>query len=199
MSAMNSLRRRYPALLMLAAGAALAALSFWGLEITRRSGTETQTDTARSEPDYFVENFSYVKVAADGTALYTISGQKLVHHPEDDSSTITRPFIKSFSTLRPPMTLQSERALINSDHSQLHFYDQVKMIRPKARGSDDLTVESDYMLALPNSDIVKSDKKVVIKLGNSTLTGTGLIADNRQHQLTLQSKVSGTYPPQQKH
>ena len=199
MSAMNSMRRRYPALLMLVVGALLAALSFWALELTRRSATETQNKTTRSEPDYFVENFSYVKVAANGTAAYTISGQKLLHHPKDDSSTITLPLVKSFSALHPPMTLRAERALINSDHSQIHFYDQVKMVRPEARGSDELTVESDYMLALPNTDIVKSDKKVVIKLGNAILSGTGLIANNGLHQLTLQSKVSGSYPSPAKH
>ena len=199
MSAMNSMRRRYPALLMLAAGALLAGLSFWALEFMRRSGPEIQIDTARSEPDYFVENFSFVKVAVNGKAEYTISGKKLVHYPKDDSSIITMPFVKSFSALRPPMTLQAERAMINSDHSQLHFYDQVKMMRPEARGSDNLTVESDYMLALPDSDIVKSDKEVVIKLGNAILMGTGLIANNALRQLTLQSKVSGSYPPPEKH
>jgi len=32
----SELRRRYPALLLLAAGSLLAALSFWALEIARR-------------------------------------------------------------------------------------------------------------------------------------------------------------------
>ena len=119
MSTIHALRRRYPALLMLAAGALLAALSFWALEMTRRSATVTQTDNARSEPDYFVENFSFVKISASGNAEYTISGKKLMHHPADDSSTIILPIVKSFSKERPPMALRAERALINGDHMQL--------------------------------------------------------------------------------
>ncbi len=193
MSTIDSIRRRYPALLMLAGGALIAALSFWALEMTRRSGSATQADNARSEPDYFVEQFNFAKISVNGDVQYTISGEKLVHHPIDDASTITLPVVKSYAKERAPLLLRADRALVNSDHSEIRFFEQVKMTKPNARGEDDLTVESDYMLALPDQDIVKSDKKVVIRLADSILIGTGFLADNRQHQLTLQSQVNGTY------
>jgi lipopolysaccharide export system protein LptC len=51
------------------------------------------------------------------------------------------------------------------------------------------------MLALPNQDIVKTDKRVVIQLGTSRMEGTGMIADNGKHQMNLQSQVRGHYEP----
>ena len=51
----SELRRRYPALLLLAAGSLMAALSFWVLELTRRSGDDTHQPSVRTEPDYFID------------------------------------------------------------------------------------------------------------------------------------------------
>lgn len=194
MTKLSNMRRYYPALVLLASGAALALLSFWALEMTRRSGEVTPAEKARNEPDYYVENFTYIKVAATGSAEYVITGRRMEHYPADNSHTIQQPLVKSYSADRPPMTIRAQRAKTNADHSELHLYEQVRIDRPETRGTDNLSVESEYMLVLPNIDVVKSDHRVVMKLGDSTLIGTGLLADNARHQMTLESRVSATYP-----
>ena len=191
----SELRRRYPALLLLAAGSLLAALSFWALEIARRSADDTREPTVRTEPDYFIEDFTYTRTSVGGKAQYIISGKKLIHYPVDNSSTIEHPSVRSYSNLRDPMTLRARTAKISADQKELHFYDDVVLERPQTRGSESLLVNSDYMMALPNQDIVKTDKKVVIQLGTARMEGTGMIADNGKHQLNLQSQVSGHYEP----
>jgi lipopolysaccharide export system protein LptC len=192
------LRRRYPALLLLAAGSLLAALSFWALEIARRSADDTRGPTVRTEPDYFIEDFTYTRMSVSGKAQYVISGKKLIHYPVDDSSTVEQPSLRSYSSLRDPMTLHSRTAKITTNQKELHFYGDVTLERPQSRGTDSLRIDSDYMLARPNQDIVKTDRKVVIQLGTSRMEGTGMIADNRKHQLNLQSRVSGHYEPSHK-
>ena len=189
----DSLRRRYPALLLLAAGSLLAAISFWALEVTRRSGDETRQQGQRTEPDYFIEDFSYTRLAPNGKAQYLISGKKLIHYPADDSSVVELPSVRSYSDKRSPMTLHAKRARLTKDQRELHLYDNVRLERPQTRGSESLLIESEYMLALPDEDLVKTDKEVVVRLGSSRLVGTGMVADNARHQLNLQNKVSGYY------
>jgi len=189
----SELRRRYPALLLLAAASLLAGLSFWALEITRRSAGDTREPTVRTEPDYFIEDFTYTRMSVSGKAQYVISGKKLIHYPKDDSSTVEQPSMRSYSSLRDPLTLRSRSAKITADQKELHFYDDVILERPQTRGTESLRVDSDYMLALPKQDIVKTDRKVLIRLGTSRMEGTGMIADNGKHQLNLQSNVSGHY------
>lgn len=189
----DGLRRRYPALLLLAGGSLLAAISFWALEVTQRSGDGKQAQGQRTEPDYFIEDFSYTRLAPGGKAQYLITGSKLVHYPADDSSIVLKPSVRSYAGTRSPMTLHAQRAKITKDQREMHLYDEVRLVRPQARGSEPLRIESDYMLALPDQDIVKTDKQVTIRLGDSTLIGTGMVADNARRQLTLQSKVSGFY------
>lgn len=189
----DKLHRRYPALLLLAFGVLLAAISFWALEISRRGDDDKPAQAARTEPDYFVEDFSYMRLAPNGKAQYLITGSKLVHYPADDSSVIEQPSVRSFSAQSSPMTLRAKRAKITKQQRELHLYDDVRLERPQTRGKEPVVVESDYMLALPDEDIVKTDRQVVIRVGQSILAGTGMVADNAKHQMTLQSKVTGFY------
>ncbi len=193
MSDSGEIRRRLPALLLLATGTLLAAGSFWLLEVTRRSDTSDAQRQERTEPDYFAEEFRYTKVAPNGQAEYVVEGKKLVHTPADDISHVEQPVVYSYSKDRPPMTLRSNTARINGDHSEVHLHGKVHLDRPQARGNETMTVDSDYMLVLTNKDIVKTDRPVHITLGRSTLDGVGMVADNRQQQVSLLSRVNGTY------
>jgi lipopolysaccharide export system protein LptC len=49
------------------------------------------------------------------------------------------------------------------------------------------------MLVLPEEDVVKTDKHVDITLGRSTLSGTGMYANNATSEFRLSSNVHGTY------
>ncbi len=188
-----SLHRRLPALLTLGLVLLLAGISLWKLKVAQRGDGNPTITGQRTEPDYVIDGFRYVKVARDGRAEYVIEGDRLTHDPITDDSLITRPRLNSYAPGRPAMTLSADRARINSDHSEFHLIDHVRLDRPPSRGSEALTVESDYMVVLPDEDIVKSDHAVRAKLGHSTLEGVGMLADNKQRQLTLQSRVKATY------
>jgi lipopolysaccharide export system protein LptC len=190
---MKERRRRYPALLLLIAITTIAAISFWALEMTRRSGSDVKDSTQRSQPDYYVENFDYIKIGKDGNATLRMRGTKLLHHPKNDSSTILQPVVLSYSNQHPPVSLRSERLIVNGDRSQLHFHDKVRMEKPEARGNEALIVESDYLLAMPNRDLVSTTQRATLTLGHSKLTGIGMIADNAHHLLTFHSEVQGSF------
>lgn len=189
----TSLQRRLPALLTLGLVLVLAGFSLWMLKATQRRDETAPVAGQRTEPDYVIEGFRYVKVAKDGSAEYVIEGDRLAHDPVNDDSLVTRPRLNSYVRGRAPMTLTADHARINSDHSEFHLTDNVRLNRPKARGNEALTVEADYMLVLPDQDIVKTDRAIKAQLGNSTLQGVGMIADDQRQQLTLQNRVRATY------
>lgn len=188
-----SLQRRLPALLTLGVVLLLAGFSLWMLKAAQRTEDNPTITGARTDPDYVIEGFRYVKVARDGGAEYVIEGDQLAHDPVTKNSLITRPRLNSYLRGRAPMTLTADRARINNDHSEFHLIDNVRLERPPTRGSEALTVEADYMLVLPDQDIVKTDRTIHARLGTSTLQGVGMIADEKKRQLTLQSRVKATY------
>lgn len=190
--------RRFRLAMMMALMIALALGSFWVLEVMRRSAGDFVPDTARTEPDFYVEKFSYVKLSGSGEARYHISGTRLTHNPKDDSYDIEQPLISNQSTTNPsPTTLRADRARVDSDYSRVHLYDNVHLDRPASPTNDDFHLTSEYLLLLPDDDVMQTDRRVDIKSGRATLTGIGMYANNATRQFRLASNVHGTYqaPP----
>jgi lipopolysaccharide export system protein LptC len=173
----------------------LALGSFWLLEIMRKSGKDAAPAAARVDPDYYVENFNFVRLSATGEAQYNISGKRMVHNPADDTHTVELPVINSLSSERPPMTARADRAWIEQDAGKVHMYDRVRLDRPKTPTSTLFHLETDYLLVLPNEDIMRTDKPVRMTLGESHLNGTGMVANNATGELQLGSRVHATLPP----
>jgi len=188
-------RRRFGALPLLMLAVVLALGSFWLLEIMRKSGKDAGPTAARVDPDYFVENFNFVRLSTTGEAQYNISGKRMVHNPVDDTHTVELPVINSLSHERPPMTARADRAWIEPDGSRVHMYDMVRIDRPKTPAATLFHMESDYLLVLPDEDIMRTDKPVRMTLGDSHLNGTGMVANNATGQVQLASRVQATLPP----
>lgn len=181
--------------ILLTITAALALGSFWLLEVMRRSVTDSAPAAASNEPDYYVENFNFVKMSLTGEPQYNIVGQRMDHHPADDSHSITKPVVTNLSKERTPMTASSQTAKLDRINSKVHMYKDVQLDRPATPTNEHFHLASEYLLILPDEDIMKTDKPVVITLGNSILKGTGMVANNATGELTLSSNVNATYKP----
>ncbi len=186
-------QRRVPALLTLTLVLLLAGGSYWMLEVARRSNDNPTSRAPRTEPDYIIDQFRYVVVARDGKAEYVVEGERLLHDPVTDASHVDRPHVRSYAPDRAPMTLRSKTARINRDHSEIRLHDEVHLERPQARDDEPLSVDSSFMLVLPEQDIVKTDSAVRARLGDSVVNGIGMVADNQQRSLTLNGPVSATF------
>lgn len=174
----------------------LALGSFWLLDVMRRSMDDNTPLTQRTEPDYYVEQFNFVRLAQTGQTRYHISGERLVHYPQDDSYEISRPVMKNLSEKRPITTIVAERAKSNTDMSQVQLFSNVKMDRPASASSQYLQLTSDYLMVLPDEDVVKTNRPVKIISGTNVLTGTGMFANQATGIFKLESQVHGTLPPQ---
>ena len=190
---MRNLRsaHRWRLTLMLALVGALALGSFWVLEVMRKSTEDRMPGAARSEPDYYLENFSFVKMSPSGSARYKITGQRLTHYPLDDSYEVRQPRVHSQGEALAPTTMRAERARIEDDNSKIHLYDKVEIDRPASGANARFHLASEYLEFLPDDDVMRSDQTVHLTLGNSTLTGAGMVANNATRELRLSGNVRG--------
>jgi lipopolysaccharide export system protein LptC len=188
-------RRRYSALTLLLLAALMALGSFWLLEVVRKSGSDAAPSTVRTDPDYYVEKFNFVRLSATGEAQYNISGKRMVHNPRDDTHTVDMPVVNSLSKERPPMTVRADRALVEPDAVRVHLYDNVRLDRPKTPKAEYFHMESSYLLVLPDDDVLRTDKPVRMTLGNAQLSGTGMVANIATGELDLERQVHMMLPP----
>ncbi|WP_050476523.1 LPS export ABC transporter periplasmic protein LptC [Herbaspirillum rhizosphaerae] len=175
--------------------AALALASFWVLQVLRSNSDSALTTRPSSKPDYYVEQFSYVKMSETGQPRYDITGARMVHFPADDSFEVTKPVITTLTEEKAPMTLYSQRARIEDDNSKIHMYGDVNGNRAATAKSENMHLKTEYLLLLPDDDIAKTDKPVELTMGSSIMTGTGMIANNATQEFQLLHNVRGTYQP----
>ncbi|HYD78233.1 MAG TPA: LPS export ABC transporter periplasmic protein LptC [Paucimonas sp.] len=166
--------------------------SFWWLQVLHRDRDDTVTELPKGEPDYSVEKFNLVRMAKNGHARYSISGAKLVHYPDTDTFEIQQPVLYSVGENRAPLTMRAEQAVIEHKANKVHMHRRVRIDRAATENSARFHLTSEYLLVLPDEDIMKTDKAVDITFGDSHLAGIGMIANNATREFKLLHQVRGT-------
>lgn len=174
----------------------LALGSFWLAEIIRKDTENTLPPQSSNVPDYYVDKFNYVQLTMNGQPRYNVKGDRLIHHPADDSFDVTHPIMHSLDKTKPPMTLYANNAKIEDHTSKVHLYDNVNAVRPKTAMADSFHLQSEYLLVLPNDNVIQTDKPVAIMVGQSSvLNGTGMHFNNTTRELKLLHTVHGVFHP----
>ena len=175
--------------------AALALGSLWLVEVMRRQTDNILPETARTDPDFYVEKFNFVRMGKNGEARYNLTGTQMEHYPGDDSYLIQNPIMHSYGTDRPPMVSRSKRATVQNNNTEVHMYDDVHIDRPPSPTSQHFQLKTSYLLLLPDEDIMKTPKAVELRLGGSILNGVGMVANNATGEFSLSGDVKGMYQP----
>lgn len=187
----DSSRFRTP--LLIAFAIALALGSFWLLETIRNNNRMQAQPAVRSAPDYYIDSFEFIRMTESGQPRYSLSGRKLTHFPLDDSSEIELPIMRRLETDKPPLMIRSDHARGEDRNSKIHMTGNVQIERPATPQAPYFHLDSTYLLALPDEDVVQTPKAVHIIQGTTTLNGVGMVANNATGAFSLASTVSGTY------
>lgn len=173
----------------------LALGSFWMLEIMRRGIDITAPAAPRVEPDYYVEKFVFARMSKTGQPRYDMAGTKLTHLPQNDTYEIQLPVLNSRSDPNPPMTMRAERAVVEHSSNKIHMHQNVQIDRPANPNAEHFHLDTEYLLMLPDEDVMQTDKEVTLKLGATRLNGVGMQINNATRQFHLSHQVRGFYPP----
>jgi lipopolysaccharide export system protein LptC len=179
--------------LVLALVAALALGSFWLLEVMRRNGEGPTRTLGKDESDYTVNQFTFLRLSEQGQVKYEVSGEKLTHYL-NETYEITKPLVHAMSDHAAPVAVQAERALIDDTARKVHMYRNVKLDRPPSGNSGHLHMDSEYLMILPDDDVMQTDRQVDIQLGLTRLSGVGMFANNTTREFRLFNNVHGFFP-----
>lgn len=185
---------RGPLLALMLAGVFCAFGSFWLLQVMQgdRSGPNLNLG---NEPDYIIDNFSFVRMNETGQPKYVISGERLTHHPADNTSDIEKPVVQSMTVQHPRMTMTAERAHIDQNQSQIDLAGNVDIQRPGNATYQPMRIRTEALTLLTDEEIAKTDKPVDLKLGNASATGVGMVVNNATQQVQMGGRGTIILPP----
>ena len=178
----------FPLLLMLA----LAAASLW-LERAVQAPERDKSGKMRHDPDFIAEDFGVTKFGTSGRPEYSLSAARMLHYPDNDSTDIVAPQLVQRHGDDAPIVIRAERGQISSNGNEASFYGNVVVVRGAGGGRGELRVLTEYLQILPERDLARTDKAVIITEGRSRLTGVGMEFNNRTRQFALLSQVQGRF------
>jgi len=185
---------RWRLLALMMAAVFFAFGSFWLVQVMRGDDRGPNVEVG-NDPDYIIDNFSFVRMSETGQPRYVISGERLTHRPADNTSVIDKPVVQSMSIEHPRMTITASTAHVNQDQNQIDLAGNVDISRPGNATTQPLRIRTEALTVLPDEDIAKTDKPIEMKLGASVVTGVGMVANNATMQLTMGGRGRIISPP----
>jgi lipopolysaccharide export system protein LptC len=187
---------RWRLLALMLAGVFFTFGSFWLVQVMR-GDADVHNVNVGDDPDYIIDNFSFVRMTEAGQPRYVISGERLTHRPASNTSVIDKPVVQSMSTDRPRMTITADNAHVNQEQNQIDLSGNVDISRPGSKTTQPLRIRTEALTLLPDEDIAKTDKPIKMTLGASSVNGVGMVANNATQQLTLGGRGQIVLPPRQ--
>ncbi|MBG6221960.1 MULTISPECIES: LPS export ABC transporter periplasmic protein LptC [unclassified Janthinobacterium] len=177
-------------------GAIIFALgSFWLLAVMNKNAQDISASKHLDEPDYFITNFSMVRMDLTGKPSYIVSGSKLTHYPLDDSSDIDQPFVRKLSPGMPPLNMHAELAHIDQDNTRLQLHRNVVIDRVASAKAQHLRIETEALTVFPDEERMETDVPVDILTGSSRINGVGMRANNATGVVEVHNALRIVLPP----
>ncbi|MCV2360794.1 LPS export ABC transporter periplasmic protein LptC [Paucibacter sp. TC2R-5] len=160
-----------PLLLM----AALASGTWWLLKNTPSPGGVDALPPPRHEPDYQMMNFDLQRVGPDGLMRVRIEGRELRHYPDTDTLEIDGISLRSFGSDGGLTLATANRAISNSDGSEVQLLGGVHVQRfdpvsaDKSASGPKLEVRGEFLQAFANTEILRSHLPVQLNYAGAEI------------------------------
>lgn len=146
-------------------------------------------DSKRHDPDFIVDNFAATSLNEQGLPRFMMSAKKMVHYPDDDSTHLEAPQLKSYFADQPTIAAYAKTGEISSKGKDVYLRDDVRLIRAASATQSEMTFSTDYLHVIPDQDLAETDRPVTLKDAHDEIHAVGLRLDYRAQVLTLLSQV----------
>lgn len=192
-STQDSLAATVALLLLLA----LAAGTFYLVEVASRGAADAGAAAPGNEPDSYAENIALVKVNRHGEAVFRMAAELMRHFPADGATEYEKARLVSLDPTKPETRMSADHARANQDGTITVLNGNVVLTRAATPGDPALIVRTPSATLFSETEIARSKDPVEIEHGDARLTGVGMEFNNETRQLRVDSEVRGvwTRPP----
>ena len=175
----------------------LLGVTYW-LNQQVQSGAAKPDNGKRHDPDAIMEDFSAVKMNEQGVPRFVMAAKKMQHYPDDDSTELEAPQLTTLSAERPPIHIAAQRGLVSSKGDEVFLHGNVRVVRKAGADREELTLQTEYLHAIPDRDLANSDHAVTITDAHNTTHAIGLEMDNNARTIKLLAQVRSEHVPTRK-
>jgi lipopolysaccharide export system protein LptC len=179
----------------------LALGTYWLVRSTPVFEAAAPEQPARHEPDYFMQKFAIKTFDARGRLKSEVRGLEARHYPDTDTLEIDQVHIRSFSDKGRLTTATAQRALSNSDSSEVQLIGQAVVVREAAvdrsgEAIPRMSFRGEFLHVYMDTERVISHKPVELMRGQDRFTAETMDYDNVDQVMQLRGRVRGLLVPE---
>ena len=178
----------------------LALGTYWLVRNTPEALTQESQKAVSTEPDYYMRKFGIKTFDNAGQLKSDVSGTEVRHYPDTDTLEIDQAVIRNYNVEGRLTTSSGDRALSNSDGSEVQLIGNALVVREAARDTNGqeiprLEFRGEFLHVFANEERVKSHLPVVITRGSDRFAGDTFAYDNLERVADLKGRVKGVLVP----
>lgn len=175
----------------------LLGFTYWLNQLVRKEPVKPDV-SKRHDPDAIIENFSAIRLNAQGSPHFIMASKKMIHYSDDDSTTLEVPHLTTLSAERPAIHAIAKRGIVSSKGDEVFLHEDVEVLREASALHNELRIHTEYLHLIPDQDLADTDRIVTIMEAHNTVQATGMKMDNRARTLKLLAMVKSEYVPNKK-
>lgn len=184
-----STRNLVGAILLLA-----GALGSWYLASSLAPSSEITETSGVRQQGFYLRDARILGTGETGALLYEIVAD-YAEQQSNEQIAFERVNIKYTSGSEVPWTLTADKALITGDLQKLTLSGNVRAVSDEGFGGNATEIYTDRLELEPENYLAHTDSRVNIRIGERSISATGMEASLRENTLQLKSNVSGKFVP----
>ena len=184
-----SLRTAFVIVVLLA-----AAFATWYL--SKRDADTTAGDIGErvAHQGFYLLDARILGTGTDGTLLYEILAES-AEQLEDQSLEFDTVQVRYSPTSGVPWTVDADRARVYRGDRRVHLSGHVRAVSETGIDGNATELRTPALELDPDRFVARTDERVQIRVGERSLTATGMVASLDDNRLDLHSNVSGKFAP----
>jgi lipopolysaccharide export system protein LptC len=187
------LRERLPVMASIAMLIILAGMTGFLAQRAAREHRSIAQASHPERPDWFIEEFSLIRLGLSEQITWQITAQRMQHRPQDDAVELVQPILVRLEPDRPTLVIRAQEAQALEMGDVTHLRGQVVLTRAAGREGPALKIETEQLDVFAAKDLASAEGPVRVERGGSNLTGVGLEFDNAARRLRLLAEVRGQW------
>ena len=180
--------------------AGLALFTYWLVRNSPQGAAPAEQRVSNNQIDYFMRRFTVKSFDEKGQLKSEVSGAEARHFAASDTLEIDQARIRSLSDKGRRVISSSNRALSNSDASEVQLSGNARVIREAAVGADGQAVprlefRGEFLHAFVNEERVTSNLPVVLIRGGDQMTADAFSYSSLDGVADLKGRVRAQLMP----
>jgi lipopolysaccharide export system protein LptC len=171
--ALNNLESFIPLLVVLM----LALVSGWLWQVVERNSIDA-LGLPPHEPDLILSHFSAQQFSPEGLLRYTITAERMVHYPDDDTAHFENVLLSSVQPDSPLSTVRSHEAVRMAREDTVLFTGSVVATQAAQHDHPATVLKTEEMTVHPDRGEGETNQPVLIESGKNVLVSNGMVYNN---------------------